>query len=297
MTLAQIATWVNQAIRFKLHPDQIVLIMDAVQRMAFDYDSKSFLVWTETITPQYYLEFLSAGYTNAVAGDVGKTVTDGTSTGTLVSYNNTTRKWLISTSDTWTDGGAVTITSGTGAGTLIATDAQTGYKGPYTAPTDPPTRKIWGVTTETDARIFGVDDGSTYPMEDFDFSPRLFTSRKFFKAGREDNISKEFTFAVAPSVPSAGVTYRWVYWRDAPTIGGIESSDDANLLIPKRYHMNFVNACIKVAQINLFGQDVDPQIIEAFFQPWWSTLARPYTPMGKATNQTVDPRGSADSLI
>ncbi len=224
MTLAQIATWINQAIRFKLHPDQIVLIMDAAQHMAFDYNSQSFLVWSETLTPL-----------------------------------------------------AATLT--------------------YDAPTDPPCRKIWGVTTETDGRIFGTsEDADLFPMDDFDFEGRLFNPNRFFKPGREDNISKTFTFAQQPDITGAGV-YRWVYWRDSPTIGGVDPSDDADLLIPATYHMSFVNACIKLAQINLFGEDVDPKIIQAFFQPWWNTLARPYTPMGKKTNQTLNPRGSSDSLI
>lgn len=297
MVLSEISSWISQAVRFKLHPEQVRLLMDMAQKMAFDHNSQAFLVWDETLTPKYYLEFKSTGYTSAVAGDVGKTVVGGTSgaTGVLVSYDNTLRKWLLTTSSTFTDGEAITITTGTGAGTLLATASQTGYLGPYDAPTDPPVRKIWGVTNETDARIFGVDDGTDFPMEDFDFAPRLFNPVNFFKPGREDNIAKTFTFAQAPSLPSSNVTYRWVYWRDAPDIDDFDS--EAVLLIPARYHLNYVNACVKLAQINLSGEDVDPGAIRAFFQPWWDTLARPYTPMGTATNQTLSLRGIPDSLI
>src|SRR5689334_7206996 len=149
MTLAQIATWINQAIRFKLHPDQITLIMDAAQRMAFDYNSQSFLVWSETLTPQFVLTFASAGYTSAIAGDIGKTVVGAASgaTGVLISYDNTAQTWNVeSSNDTaFEDHEAVSITTGTGAGTLAAEDAFAGYVGPYDAPADPPVRKLWGV--------------------------------------------------------------------------------------------------------------------------------------------------------
>src|SRR5688500_16603569 len=121
MLLADASAMINRAIRFKLHPANIIVLMDAAQRMAFDIDLQQFLYWNEILTPKYSLEFLSTGYTSAVAGDVGDPVVGGDgSTGTLVSYDNTTRKWLLTTSDDWTNGTTVTITGGTGAGTLIA---------------------------------------------------------------------------------------------------------------------------------------------------------------------------------
>lgn len=287
-----------QAIRYKMAVEQVTVIMDAAQRMAFDYDAEAFLVWSENLTPQYYLEFVSAGYVSAVIGDIGKTVVQGSNTGTLISYNNTTRKWLLSTTSTFTDSGTVTITTGTGAGTLLSTASQTGYKGPYSVPTDPAVRKLWGVTTETDTRIFGSDDATVFPMQDFDFLPRLFDPTKFFKAGRENGLDRTFTFVDDPALPSTLTVYRWVYWRDAPTLSEDDDvADETKILIPSTYHMNFVNACIKLAQLNLSGDDVDPKVIAAFFQPWWNTLARPYTPMGNATNQTLNPRGRSGILI
>jgi len=71
---------------------------------------------------------VSAGYTNCVAGDIGKAVVGGTSStsGTLLAYNNSTRKWLVNLAETddYTASEAITITTGTGAGTLDATDFQ-----------------------------------------------------------------------------------------------------------------------------------------------------------------------------
>jgi len=70
----------------------------------------------------YVLTLQSGGYTSAIAGDIGKTVTDGaTHTGTLLAYNNTTRKWWIrKVGIAFANSDAVTITTGTGAGTLAA---------------------------------------------------------------------------------------------------------------------------------------------------------------------------------
>jgi hypothetical protein len=70
----------------------------------------------------YVLTLQSGGYTSAISGDIGKTVTDGgTHTGTLIAYNNTTRKWWIRKVGTaFANSDAITITTGTGAGTIAA---------------------------------------------------------------------------------------------------------------------------------------------------------------------------------
>lgn len=297
MLLADAAAMINRALRFKLHPANIIVLMDAAQRYAFDIDLQQFLYWGATLSPKYYLEFLSTGYTSAVVGDVGDTVVGGTSgaTGTLDSYDNTTRKWLLTTTDDFTDGEAITITGGTGAGTLIASGAQTGYKGPYTYPTTVPVRKLWGVTAETDLRIFGADTTEQYPMDDFDFVPLTYDPTKLFQMGRKDDIGATFTFINEPALPASEVEYRWVYWRNPPTI--TDTSTASTFIIPAAYHMHFVNAAIKLAQLSLNGEDVDPKVIRAIYQPWWDTLVTRYTPMGNARNGTLNPRQSGNVII
>lgn len=297
MLLADAAAMINRAIRFKLHPANIIVLMDAAQRYAFDCDLEQFKYWGETLTPKYYIEFLSTGYTNAIAGDIGKTVVGGTSgaTGTLVSYNNTTRKWLLTTSSDFTNGEAITITTGTGAGTLIATGAQTGYTGPYTYPTTVPVRKMWGVTAETDLRIFNADTTEQYPMNDFDFIPRVYDPHKLLQPGRKSDIDGTFTFISEPALPASEVVYRWVYWRNPPTIS--DTTTASTFIIPAAYHMNFVNAAIKLAQLSINGEDVDPQVIRAIYKPWWDTLTNQYTPNGNARNGTLNPRQSSGLII
>ena len=81
--------------------------------------------------PFVTLSFAAAGYTPAVAGDIGKTVIGATSehTGTLLSYNNTARHWIIqpdTASDTFDEGPeSVTVTAGPGAGTLSRSGIRT----------------------------------------------------------------------------------------------------------------------------------------------------------------------------
>jgi hypothetical protein len=289
MTLQEIASFIQNTIRYKLSPEQVILIIDATQKLAFDNDSKMFLVWS-TFTPYFEITFESSGYTSAIAGDVGKTVVgaDSGAEGVLISYNNTTRVWTVTnTNETeFTDGEAVTITTGTGAGTV---SDFAGYTGPYDAPTSPPTRKIWGITRETDNRIFGNDENN-----DYDFASNNFDPSTFFEQAREDNLNRQITLIVEPTV---NAVYRWVYYRDAETITDIETASDSKLLIPSRYHMQFVNACKKMADIAIFGEDLDPQDVKALLGGWWESSEQPYTPMGKVTNRQLWPRQGSSVLI
>lgn len=80
--------------------------------------------------------FASAGYTSAVSGDIGKMVNDdGADFGTLLAYDNTLRKWWIRTGSatTMASGSAVTIDSGTGAGTtdVISATGENLWANPY----------------------------------------------------------------------------------------------------------------------------------------------------------------------
>jgi hypothetical protein len=81
--------------------------------------------------PYLTLTFAAAGYISAVAGDVGKAVIGGATgdTGTLLSYDNSTRQWTIqpdTASDEFDNGAeAVTITDSTGAGTLTQVGIET----------------------------------------------------------------------------------------------------------------------------------------------------------------------------
>jgi hypothetical protein len=70
----------------------------------------------------YLLTFQSGGYTEAVTGDIGKLVhnSGSTHTGSLVDYDNTTRKWWVKKVLGTITAEVLTITSGTGAGTTTS---------------------------------------------------------------------------------------------------------------------------------------------------------------------------------
>lgn len=85
----------------------------------------------------YVLALASGTYTACVAGDIGRTVVNGSTSGILVAYNNTLRKWWVrrGTGTTWTTA-ATTITGGTGACTVapVATTGEALYANVYSLP-------------------------------------------------------------------------------------------------------------------------------------------------------------------
>lgn len=68
----------------------------------------------------YIVKFDSVGYTNSIDSDIGKPVVAGATTGVLLSYDNTLRKWWIRRDVGTTWNGAVTITGGVGVGTIVS---------------------------------------------------------------------------------------------------------------------------------------------------------------------------------
>jgi hypothetical protein len=80
------------------------------------------------------LSCAALGYTNCVAGDIGKTVTGSVTgdTGVLIAYNNTTRQWVVDQTDSGDtfddDDENLAIGTGTGAGTMNAVGAPSTHK-------------------------------------------------------------------------------------------------------------------------------------------------------------------------
>ena len=63
---------------------------------------------------------IASGYTDCVAADIGKMVTDdGGNTGNLLAYNNTIRKWWVRWATTIAANSVMDIPTGTGAGTSV----------------------------------------------------------------------------------------------------------------------------------------------------------------------------------
>lgn len=298
MTPSQIGSNIMHAVRMKLHEDQVLQIMDACQHIAFDYNSPSFLVWNRKLTPNYELNFsLTAAYTDAVAAEVGLTVLGATSgaTAVLLSYDESERRWQVDTvTGTFVSGEVVTANEGggTGTGTLADEDFFETSPGPYDAPTDPPCRKIWGVTLATDGNLLGITELPTFPLNDYDFLPNNYDPSRTFKQGRVDDIEETFTFGSAPDIDTL---YRFIYWRDSPTVNNL--SDASGIILPSRYHMSYTNACIRYARGILDGEPVSEGEIKGFFEGFHDSLHQPFTPMGTASNGILDARRMRMGLL
>jgi hypothetical protein len=300
MTLEEIAGWVNQAVQNKLQEEQIVLILDAVQRLAFDVDAPAFKVWDDVLTI-YQKVSIDAFTTAPVEADVGLPFVGTTSgsTGTVIALVNTaTEKYaVLDTDEDFTDGESFTITGGTGAGTLAEEDAQEGYQGPYDWPAyddgAPKVRKWLGVTSVPDPAIFGTE-AARVGSNDYGFLPGTLDESRFFQPGRPDEVEGTWTFA---SPPDKVEVYRQIYWREPPTIAGLSASDDANLRIPRRHHFAFVQAAIKCANMTIAGQKITRADVEEDFGPWWDSLRPKYTPNGRARNLTQHAGQSPDVLV
>jgi hypothetical protein len=297
VTLLEIASFINQNTRFKLTEAQILILVDNVQKLAFDHDMIGFKYWEAT--QQIYVEIsFQAGSTDPVASDIGKAVVGGTSgtSGTLISYNTTTDKWVVDVGNTanYTDGEVITITAGTGTGTLLAADAQVNFKGPYAFPTTVPVRKMIGMTTNTDPRIFGTEAVYLDDLNDYGLVLNEYDERKFYKKARVDIFAKTMTLINEPNRDTD--TYRWVYFRKPETITDL-SADDSKMLIPEEFHMNFVQACIAQANVTTEDGRADRQTIEGHFYDWWQQVQKAYTPMGTVSNQTNQGDANTDAYV
>lgn len=297
MTLQEISSWLNQALRFKLSEAQIILLLNETHKLACDQNILTFQYWDNKLTTYQELLFDSAGYVSAIASDVGLGVTGGTSgsTGTLISFDNTERIWVIETSNSFQAGETITVDAGTGTGALLTDDIfQQGHLGPYDWPTSPPVRKMNGLSNVTDGQIFGrrvdtvlpdgsvnVDNQSFRTIDDYGLIFNQFNERNFYIPARVDQFARTITLISRPGI---GETPRWIYYRQPETITDI-LADDSKVLIPETYHTNWVQALIESAQVTTKNQVFTREHIEGHFAEWWETMKASYHPDGKNGNQ------------
>lgn len=295
MTISEIVTACQAAYgaRFQVSETIILQFINTIQQIAFNRDLDAFLWYGDYLTVYQEITLESGGYTNCVAADIGKEVTDGTGTGTLISYDNTKRKWVVDTSDTLT--GALTITTGVGAGTL---SAQVVSKGPYSwaslAPnlgsltpftTSAGVRRMMGVTRITDPQFFG--NPVTSVIYDYGFSVNSVDRRSIYENVRKNDMFKTISFIDEPATEAE--TYRWVYYMRPPTISAKTTADDANLLIPEEFHQTLVVEGVqRLADRTTYGDMAPEVVLEPIMQPFWDMMAQKYTPMGDNSNQTSE---------
>lgn len=271
--------------RYLLERSTILMYINVIQQHAFNKDLDCFLVWDNYLTINKKFTFSSGGYTNAVSGDVGKTVvgTTSTATGTLVSYNNTTKIWIVTpVSGTFLSTEAITITTGTGAGTLSALE---NYKGPYTiSSSTQPIRKILGVTTLTELQFLypfnnylpmqsslvgmGVTDYGWYG----NYTTSFDNDRYKWITGRIMNFENTFTFINNPDI-TANI-YRIVYYKNPVDI--IDEDDTAgNYIIPDRFRHSLVVTGVEALAENAMYNTDPMQKLQPILERFWATFLIP----------------------
>lgn len=274
MTLAEIIDLAvaEYGTRYQLTAQQLLQHVDRIQKIAFNRDLDAFLYWENYLTVLSELTLSASGYTPAVTADIGKTVTNGSVSGTLRYFNNTTRKWAVETSGSFPAGAALTITGGAGAGTLSSSGV---YYGPYSWPSDPPVRKMLGLTRVTDAQLWN----NPSLAEAYDYGERLndYDPRRFIIPARKYDLERTNTFVYEPATDAN--TYRWVYYRRAPTISS--EADDDKLLIPEEFHHTLIyQGVIALADNALYGDKQPQELLEPYLAPFWESMQQNYTPDG-----------------
>lgn len=151
--------------------------------------------------------------------------------------------------------------------------------GPYSFPTTVPVRKMIGVTSVTDAEIFG--ETARYVSDNDDYGLDLTTSheRSFYEIGRIDPFARTFTFTNTPV--STANYYRWVYYRRPGNITALAST---TLIIPEEYHHTLCLQGIMALADNAVNGD-KPMTAETILKPYlegfWSDMQDAGNPIGR----------------
>lgn len=295
MTLSQIVNLAasDLGMRYQLSREQIVSFIDLIQKMALAEDLDNFMWWDANLTILQEIAFDSAGYIACADSDIGLPVVEGANTGTLRYFNNSTRKWAVESSSTFTASGAVTITGGTGAGTLLSASQQAVYRGPYSFPnytgesattftqdaSNPRCRKLLGITVVTDQQLFG---SNTLTPSDYGFSMVGFNERTMFQQIRLDFLGRKLRFIADPDVTT---TYRWAYWRAPETIE--TENDNGKFIIPEEWHHTCVMQGLEaLAKRHLYDDPIPyTEVLIPILKPFWNSARPDWERNGEASNQ------------
>ncbi len=104
--------------------------------------------------------------------------------------------------------------------------------------------------------------------------------------GNTYDLQNQFLFSYDP-IPEANAQhpYYWVYWKNPPSITGLDDSD--SLLIPEAYHFHFANACQQFAKAFLEGGVASlDKITQDNLSPWVDTLLAPFRDQWRNSNMT-----------
>ena len=294
MTLQEMVTAVQGALgsRFQNSTAQVLQYLDTVQKIALNRDMRNFMWWNDYLTIYTDVVLSSSGYTNFVAGDVGK-VLSGTATGTIISYNNALYTVQVAILTGTTFSGAITTTGGTGAGTF---SSQAVSKGPYSWSALAPSfgsltaytsgagvRRMLGVTIATESELYGETNIAL--INDYNFILGTYDKRAIFELVHKYDMQKCLFFIDTPDTTAR--TYRWVYYIRPPTIGLV--TDDVNVFIPTEFHQTvMVEGAQALADRSTYGEKTPEMLLAQIIQPFWDMNAQAYTPDGANNNMSSE---------
>lgn len=291
MLPTEIASFINIAANNQLSPEQVTLIMDNVQKTAFQKNTAAFLQYRNILKVYTPITLVASPYTSPSSDDIGRTVSDAsTGAGILRAYDSSIFTWYIEVTAPFTNGLVIGVDGGTGGGTISKVETELGYIGPYSAPTDKPCRKVWGITQRKPERFWldwisfcglywvnGLPNNGDYLSFWGAVSP--------FETGLNDDLTNEFTFSFRPSLKAV---YYWVYWQNPPSITGLD--DASQIIIPEAYHLQFIQTCNMARGMILEGGDFSDDVVEKYLGGWLDTLRAPFRDQKLNQNMSQGPQ-------
>lgn len=271
-------------VRYQLSREGVVQLINFIQKIALAKDVDGHLLYQDF--PIFQTLSMTSFSAEPVEADIGLPVTDGTATGTLRGYDVDALEVYVETDDDWTAGGTLTVTGGTGAGTLASSDHQENFLGPYDFPEN--ARKVLGIERYTDAQLYqdpGYVDRSD-PANDpdyFETSSSVDLRRRYLPA-RQAKLDRTLTLIYDPNRED---DFRWAYYRSAPDI--LTEDDTDNLLIPEEWwHPVVVQGVQALAHNALYGELTPLKVLDPILSPYWEAMGDSYDPNGAAANQTSE---------
>jgi len=312
-TLQSIITLAHQqyGIRFQLTQKQLVAFSNMVQMIAYNQDMAAFEEWNQILYLGQDVFGTNANYTEPVESDIGKVVSGSTSgvIGTLLNFKsvNRTHQWVVEPTDgginfSLTAGETLTIVTGTGSLAVAEGQDYLVSNGPYRYPRgtlgNPPFRKYIGITRITDKQIYGVPQPAPgTPPFDYGLDLNSFPDRKLNVPARPDEARKEVSLitndtleieqtalgAIAPATLNTS-PYRWVYYRNPPSITDI--SQEGNLILPEEYRYEVLYQGIEILadKATYGGADTVRKLIRAHCERFWEDVGVQFQAFGKAND-------------
>lgn len=152
----------------------------------------------------------------------------------------------------------------------------TTLRGPYQFPTDPPCRKMVGLTSLSEEEVLGLVDYQLSVSDDYDADKVYMGPANGFAPVLIDVIGR--TFRTSFDLSTDADTYRIVYFRKPQAIRS--EMDDTRLLIPEEFHDSLcVQGILALSDRDIFAINYQQTgSLEATMQEFWEYLSESVDP-------------------